>query len=77
MKFETQDFWITVYNAPFLCMSKSMIMQIGSELGQVLEIDLGMSGLCLGRCLRIRIKMDATKPIQRTVKLSIRDCERP
>lgn len=63
MKFETQDLWIRVYNAPLICMSKSMAMQIGSELGQVLEVDLGTSGLCLGQYLRIRVKIDVTKPI--------------
>ncbi|PQM40802.1 hypothetical protein Pyn_12255 [Prunus yedoensis var. nudiflora] len=43
--------------------------QIGNRLGQCIDVMEGSYGECLGRYLRIRVRLDVTKPLRRVMKL--------
>lgn len=46
-------------------MSMKMGRAIGNKLGQFLEIDCDEAGACVGKFLRIKVRLDITKPLWR------------
>jgi hypothetical protein len=50
---------------PLLCMTKGIAVKIGESLGRLEEVDLAGDGAGWGRCLRIRVEIDLTKPLER------------
>ncbi|PQM35493.1 uncharacterized protein Pyn_32763 [Prunus yedoensis var. nudiflora] len=66
----TTDFWIQVHNLPILSMTASVARLIGNRLGSFLEVAQGDDGDCIIRCLRIRVRVDVTKPLWRGMNIS-------
>lgn len=62
MKFDTRSIWAQFLNSPVICMKKEIGWELGSQLGLVKDIDTGSSSDCLGKYLRVAIRMDVTKP---------------
>ncbi|KAH7567791.1 hypothetical protein JRO89_XS07G0149900 [Xanthoceras sorbifolium] len=66
-----------------LCESLSLsendgpITQLGSDLrrlgqiGAVCEVDLGTTGDCAGKFLRLRIRIDVSKPLRRCIRVDL------
>lgn len=52
-------------------MSMKIVGRIGERVGQIVTVDLGGSGLCFGRYLRIRVRIDKTKLLRQAVALSV------
>ncbi|KAI5335464.1 hypothetical protein L3X38_025597 [Prunus dulcis] len=44
-------------------------LQVVNRLGQCIDVMEGADGECLGRYLRIRVRLDVTKPLPRVMKL--------
>lgn len=65
MDFEKVAFWVRMYNLPLGCMGKDMGFQIGSSVGEVEEVETAEDGVGWGEFLRVRIKLDVTKPLSR------------
>lgn len=65
MKFTHSPFWVQVHDMPLLFMTKGIGEKIGESLGQLVEIDIAGDGVGWGRCLRIRVVLDLTKPLDR------------
>ncbi|CAL2227508.1 unnamed protein product [Prunus armeniaca] len=63
------DFWIQVHNVPLSYMSTNMGRQIGNSFGRCLDVMEGMDGECLGRFLRIRVRVDVSKPLRQGKKM--------
>jgi hypothetical protein len=63
--FSTSPFWIQVHDMPLLCMTKGVGTKIGNSLGTLHDVDVAGDGVGWGRCLRIRVTIDLTNPIER------------
>ncbi|XP_050229503.1 uncharacterized protein LOC126678651 [Mercurialis annua] len=71
MKFDTIPFWIQIHGLPLICLNKEAGRSLGSQIGVVEEVDLGASGDCLGKYLRVKIKVNITKPLKRGLKVQV------
>ncbi|KAM7518224.1 hypothetical protein LguiB_017186 [Lonicera macranthoides] len=65
------SFWVRCYNLPILCMNKDMGKKLGACIGDVEDVDVGLHGDCLGKFLRIRVRVDVLKPLLRGVKMEV------
>lgn len=63
LDFEHAAFWVRMFNLPLACISQTVGSQIGSSMGMVEEVDMDEEGLGWGEYLRVRIKLDFTKPL--------------
>jgi hypothetical protein len=63
--FENAAFWVCMYNLPLACMGLEVGKQIGSTIGLVEAVETDDEGVGWGKYLRVRIKFDLTKPVQR------------
>ena len=64
-------FWIQIYNLPLKCRTKETEWAIGSSLGLVMDVDVPKSGVQWGKCLRVRVRINATKQLVRGKKITI------
>lgn len=58
-----------MHNVPVMGMSERIGLKFGSMIGEVLELDGGAMGLCLGNFLHIRICIVITKPLLRAINM--------
>jgi hypothetical protein len=65
MDFSSSLFWIQVHDMPLICMNREVGYKIGASIGVVEEVDVTGEGVGWGRCLRIRVEVDITKPLER------------
>ncbi|XP_059436809.1 uncharacterized protein LOC132169876 [Corylus avellana] len=65
LEFNQSPFWIQVHDMPLLCMNKSIGTKIGSSLGKLEDVDVAGDGMGWGSCLRLRVTIDITKPLDR------------
>jgi hypothetical protein len=70
-RFEKAAFWVRINGLPLSCMSLVVGNQIGSAMGQVLEVDVDDGGMGWGECLRVKVLLDLQKPLLRGRKLKI------
>jgi hypothetical protein len=63
--FEKAIFWVQMFNLLLACMSKEVGFQIGTTMGVAEEVDTDVDGVEWGKYLRVRIKLDLTKPLAR------------
>ncbi|TXG51109.1 hypothetical protein EZV62_023633 [Acer yangbiense] len=47
-------FWVQIPNAPLLCMTKEMGEFLGQLIGELIVIDVGVTGECFGKYLRLK-----------------------
>ena len=66
-------FWIQIHNLPLKCRTKETGWAIGSSVGLVLDVDVPESGVQWGKCLRVRVRIDATKRLVRGKKITIEE----
>ena len=63
LPFNKVDFWVQIHNLPILCMKKSVVETMGKSIGEVLRAQVHEEEVGSGRCMRIRIRVDITKPL--------------
>ncbi|CAB4306969.1 unnamed protein product [Prunus armeniaca] len=59
------SFWVQMHGVPLLNMTTVVARKIGSVLGQVLEVDYTEGEECIGRFLRVRIRLDVQQSLMR------------
>ncbi|KAL5766452.1 hypothetical protein ACOSP7_017069 [Xanthoceras sorbifolium] len=64
-------FWVQLHNVPLVCMTKEIGWALGNKIGRVTDIDVGATGDCLGRFLRVRVVIDVTKPLNRYLRVCL------
>jgi hypothetical protein len=69
--FERVSFWVRMFNLPLACMCQRIGYQLGAALGEVEDVETNEDGFGWGEYLRVRIKLDLSKPIPRGRKLKI------
>ncbi|KAL5823915.1 hypothetical protein ACOSQ4_021815 [Xanthoceras sorbifolium] len=73
--FHQTPMWIQLHNLPLACMSRKVGLFLGGKIGLVLEVDLGSSGDCLGKFVRVRVVVDVSKPLRKGLRVSLGDPE--
>lgn len=58
-------------NLPLACMGRDIGRKIGESVGTVETVDMDGDGIGWGKFLRVRIRLDLTKPLSRGRKLNI------
>nr|POF17275.1 uncharacterized protein CFP56_18387 [Quercus suber] len=64
-----------MFNLPLKSRTRETGYEIGSKVGEVLEVDVPDSGVQWGKCLRVRIRIDVSKRLMRGKRVSIEDGE--
>ncbi|TXG61742.1 hypothetical protein EZV62_013105 [Acer yangbiense] len=59
------------FDNALMVLEKPVYGFLGSMIGEVLDIDGGNSGDCVGKFMRVRIRMDITKPLKRCLWVDI------
>ncbi|BFG20581.1 hypothetical protein CerSpe_068550 [Prunus speciosa] len=61
----TAVFWVQIHGVPLLNMTTAVARKIGSLIGHVLELDQVDGVECIGRFLRVRLRMEVEQPLMR------------
>ncbi|TXG60010.1 hypothetical protein EZV62_014583 [Acer yangbiense] len=75
LPFNRVVFWVQIINAPLLCMTKEIGEFIGRCLGDLVDIDVGVTGECFGKYIRLRVSIDISKPLKRFLRLELKKGE--
>jgi hypothetical protein len=65
LEFDKVLFWVRMFQLPLSCMSETMGVQLGRSVGQVVEVETEEDGVGWGEYLRVRIRVDLSKPLVR------------
>ncbi|TXG73941.1 hypothetical protein EZV62_002520 [Acer yangbiense] len=71
ISFNKAAFWIQILNVPLLCMMKEIGAFLGRMIGEFKEIDVGQSGECVGKYLRVRVVINVDEPLRRILKVDV------
>ncbi|TXG66887.1 hypothetical protein EZV62_008162 [Acer yangbiense] len=71
LAFNRVAFWLQIPNAPLLCMTKEMGEFIGHLIGELRDIDVGITGECFGKYMRLKVAVDVSKPLKRFLRLEL------
>lgn len=71
MEFHQTPCWIQVHDMPLHCMSRAVGTKIGESLGVLEEVDVAGDGIGWGRYLRLRVRINIRKPLERGRNLLI------
>ena len=63
-------FWVQIHNLPLNNRTRESGWEIGSKLGEVLEVDVAESGVQWGRYLRVKVMVDVSKKLVRGKKIA-------
>jgi hypothetical protein len=73
LSFEEETFWIRMFKLPLACMGRDMGYKLGSTVGVVEEVDTNEEGIGWGKYLRVRIRINITKPLARGRMLKLKE----
>ncbi|KAH7531130.1 hypothetical protein JRO89_XSUnG0016000 [Xanthoceras sorbifolium] len=71
MKFNCVELWIQLHNVPLICMIKEIGWELGKHVGKVIDIDVGATGDCLGKYLRVRVVIEVDNPLKRCLRVGM------
>ena len=63
IRFDEVSFWVQIHDLPARRMTKETGVRIGSTLGEVEQVNVPTIVILLGKCIRVRVKIDITKPL--------------
>ncbi|KAK3189523.1 hypothetical protein Dsin_029084 [Dipteronia sinensis] len=69
--FNWADFWVQIHQVPLLCMSKDIGWFLGGMIGDVMDVDGGAAGDCVGKFIRIRVRINIKKPLKRWLRVDV------
>lgn len=61
--FDRAAFWVRMVNLPLACMNQVTGWKIGSSVGVVEVVDIGVDGIRWGEFLHVKIMVDLAKPL--------------
>lgn len=70
LKLVKVPFWIQIHGLQLRHMTTQVGRVIGSRLGEVLEVESSTGGVAWGRCLRVKVLLDVTRPLCRGSTIS-------
>lgn len=63
--------WVRVYGIPMGSMSRESGEDIRREICQVLDVDVDNCDMAMGEYMRIKVRMDITKPLMRGITIFV------
>ncbi|KAK6124740.1 hypothetical protein DH2020_041516 [Rehmannia glutinosa] len=60
-------FWVRLHDVPIGLINKSFATEAGNIIGKFITVDTDSDGLSIGRFLRIRVDINISKPLRRSV----------
>jgi hypothetical protein len=69
--FDKAAFWVRMIDLPLACMSLEIGKRIGASMGEVEHVDTDGEGIGWGKYLRVKIRLDLHKPLQRGRKINV------
>ncbi|XP_073119580.1 uncharacterized protein [Henckelia pumila] len=75
LNFNEVSFWVQCHNVPLSFSNKNILENIGAHIGLVEEVDQGESGSYLGSHIRIQVRLDIRKPLNKFVCVGVEDEE--
>jgi hypothetical protein len=75
MEFGNAAFWVRMYRLPLACMGRDVGLQVGSTVGEVVDIDVLDDGVGWGEYLRVKIRIDLSKPLARGRIIKVQEKE--
>ncbi|KAL5747854.1 hypothetical protein ACOSP7_024870 [Xanthoceras sorbifolium] len=73
MKFNYVEFWAQNFDVPLMCRTRDIGLFLGKQIGIVYDIDVGASGDCMGKYIRVRVGVDIDKPLKRCLRVHMGD----
>jgi hypothetical protein len=73
VSFNLESFWIRMFDLPLARMCREMVTRLGATVGEVEEVDTNELGIGWGEYVRVRIKINITKPLARGQLLKMKD----
>lgn len=73
MDFNFCAFWIQIHNIPFQCMTTEMASFLGTKIGEVEKVECEGSDGWACPFIRIKVKIDITKPLRRGTRIENSD----
>uniref|UniRef100_A0ACD5ZFZ3 Uncharacterized protein n=1 Tax=Avena sativa TaxID=4498 RepID=A0ACD5ZFZ3_AVESA len=70
-EFNSIPIWIRIFNLPLGMMNRDTCEEIGNEVGKYMEADVEENGTAMGRYLRVKVRINITKPLRRGIKLDV------
>ncbi|TXG51419.1 hypothetical protein EZV62_023943 [Acer yangbiense] len=71
MRFDHAEFWVQIHQVPLICMTRYIGWFWGEMIGQVIDVDGGTLRDCVGKFMRIRVRIDISKPLKRVLRVDI------
>ncbi|TXG52995.1 hypothetical protein EZV62_022164 [Acer yangbiense] len=71
LSFNQADFWIQIHQIPLLCMTKDIGRFLGGMIGEVLDVEGGASGDCVGKFMRVRVRVNISGSLKRCLRVDI------
>ncbi|TXG72781.1 hypothetical protein EZV62_001360 [Acer yangbiense] len=71
LKFQREEFWVQIHNTPLLCMTNEIGEFLRRIIGDLVDIDVGMTGECFSKYLRVRVAIDVSKPLKRFLRMDL------
>ncbi|TXG57618.1 hypothetical protein EZV62_015447 [Acer yangbiense] len=71
LDFNWAEFWVQIYQVPLLCMSKEIGWFLGGMIGDVMDVDGGDVEDCVGKFMRVKVRVDIKKPLKRCLRVDI------
>jgi hypothetical protein len=72
-EFRTVPIWVRIFSLPLGDMNRATGEILGAEIGDFLEVDVGDDGVAPGQYLRVKVRIDITKPLMRGITLDLED----
>ncbi|TXG48501.1 hypothetical protein EZV62_024376 [Acer yangbiense] len=72
LSFRMVDFWLQIHNIPLMCMNRHMAKYLAEQLGTAVELPAN-SRECMGRFIRVKVRIDISKPLMRCLRLNVDD----
>ncbi|KAK3212448.1 hypothetical protein Dsin_017154 [Dipteronia sinensis] len=69
--FNWADFWVQIHQVPLLCMSNDIRWFLGGMIGDVMNVDGGAAGDCVGKFMRVRVSIDIKKSLKRWLRVDV------
>jgi hypothetical protein len=73
MDFTIIPIWVRVMNLPLGFMTRECGEEIGNIIGEFVEMESEDGDLAVGQHLRIKVRLDITKPIMRGIKITVEE----
>ncbi|PPR85315.1 hypothetical protein GOBAR_AA35374 [Gossypium barbadense] len=68
-EFGLSPFWLRVYNIPIELMDRQLVVAVGNAIGELVAIDWKDRNGAWTEFMRLKVKIDISKPLRRIVKL--------